>query len=336
MPASPKSPLLRAKLSDPFGRAIDYLRLSVTDQCNFACLYCVPPEGLPCAVNEKLSPEDFERIGRVAVELGFRKIRLTGGEPLVRRDIGELIARLAALTPRPKIALTTNGFWLQERLPKLLAAGLQSVNVSLDSLDPVRFEEITRRRGLADVLRGIHAALAAGLEVKTNCVVMRGMREHDLFGFVDLAREYDFEVRFLEFMPLCGTGWSSELHVPLAEIRSTIDEKFGLLPLDHPKDQPATVFALRGGRGCIGFIASLTEPFCESCSRMRVTSDGMIRPCLFSEQAYDLKPALAAGDDQALSDVFRQAVFEKPRGHGWSDQAARPLTSYPLIHNIGG
>jgi len=323
-------------MQDPLGRIIDYLRISVTENCNFRCGYCVPAEGLPCSQRDLLTPKEISRIGRIACELGFCKFRLTGGEPLLRKDIIEITQGLAELYPQPQIAMTTNGYLLKEKLTGLKKAGLTHLNISLDSLDPKRFESLTRKDVFHRVWNNILSALDAGFQVKINVVVLRGMTAEDILQFVRLAQEKEVEVRFLEFMPLCGSSWNEKAFYPIPEVRALIQKNFSLLPIPQEKGQTASVFRLSHSKGKIGFIASYSEPFCQHCNRLRISSKGTIRPCLFSDLSFDLRPALEQKEDHALRDMFYQAVLEKPKGHQWNSQ--RPLNpeQFPLIHNIGG
>jgi cyclic pyranopterin phosphate synthase len=333
-------------LVDPLGRTIDYLRFSLTDQCNFRCVYCMPPEGLPEPLTQHLTPQELQRIGRVAVGFGFRKFRFTGGEPLLRKDLEEIVEGFSQLNPRPKLMMTTNGFGLHKRLSNLKKAGLDGVNISLDSLDRKRFQRITRRDGFEEVWHGILNCLDFDLPVKINVVVIDDLQKEEVFRFVELTRELGIEVRFLEFMPLCGTGFDRVKHLSIQEVKGMIASRYDLMPIKTPLDQPAKGYAVlekttrspcvKKFVGKIGFIESLSNPFCNSCSRLRVLSDGTIRPCLFSNMAFDLKPALHQKDDGALNDVFLESVFRKPRGHNWQEPGHKKPEIYPLIHNIGG
>ncbi|HKY64614.1 MAG TPA: GTP 3',8-cyclase MoaA [bacterium] len=328
-----------AHLFDSQGRRITYLRLSVTDRCQFRCVYCLPPEGIASLPkSDYLTPEQMERLVRALAEMGVWRLRLTGGEPLLRRDIVSLVARFSSIPRIRDLALTTNGERLPELAADLKAAGLMRVNVSLDSLDPARFRELTLSGSFERVREGIFRALEAGLKVKVNVVAMRGISEAEIDDFVELAYAHPLEVRFIEFMPLCGGGWSREASLPIAGLRSRAAERRRLIRIPR-NGEVAESYALAGGKGRVGFIASMTEPFCSTCSRIRVGATGKVRLCLFSKLEYDLKPALAAGADTAeLQREIRRAVSRKPASHPWaavSKKHPRPEES-GLIRSVGG
>ena len=266
-------------LIDKYGRKIEYLRISVTDRCNLSCLYCVPPEGLKLVPKEKLLTfEEIFRVAKIAVDLGVQKIKLTGGEPLARKGIVELIRKLSEIPELEDLSLTTNGIFLSNLAEKLFQAGLKRVNVSVDSLRPESFRQITGGGDLSKVLLGIDKAQNLGMKVKVNTVALRGLNDGEILDFVEFSQTRKFEVRFIEFMPLCGNGWSQNLFMPLNEIKDLIGSFYTLQPTDG--NGVATVYEIEGGR--IGFIPTLSEPFCSGCSRIRLTSWGGIRPCLFS------------------------------------------------------
>jgi cyclic pyranopterin phosphate synthase len=308
-------------LKDSYGRVIDDLRISLTDRCNFRCVYCMPAEGLPwLPKREILTYEEILRLTRVFVHLGVRTIRLTGGEPLMRQDIDVLIGGLARLDPGLDLSMTTNGFFLAEKAERLARAGLKRINVSLDSLQPERFEKMVRRDGqlVFKILEGMRVARSAGLApIKVNCVVVRGYNEDELGDFVALGRAQDYQVRFIEFMPLDAQGeWSMKAVVPGAEILARIHAIHPLTPADGNGGEPATVYRFLDGQGSIGVIASVTEPFCESCNRIRITADGQLRTCLFAVCEHDLKGLLRSGaTDEELADFIIAAVWKKEAGH---------------------
>jgi cyclic pyranopterin phosphate synthase len=308
-------------LKDSYGRVIDDLRISLTDRCNFRCVYCMPAEGLPwLPKREILTYEEILRLTRVFVHLGVRTIRLTGGEPLMRQDIDVLIGGLARLDPGLDLSMTTNGFFLAEKAERLARAGLKRINVSLDSLQPERFEKMVRRDGqlVFKILEGMRVARSAGLApIKVNCVVVRGYNEDELGDFVALGRAQDYQVRFIEFMPLDAQGeWSMKAVVPGAEILARIHAIHPLTPADGNGGEPATVYRFLDGQGSIGVIASVTEPFCESCNRIRITADGQLRTCLFAVREHDLKGLLRSGaTDEELADFIIAAVWKKEAGH---------------------
>lgn len=308
-------------LKDSFGRVLDDLRISLTDRCNFRCVYCMPAEGLAwLPKREILSYEEILRLAHIFIDLGIRTVRLTGGEPLMRQDIDVLIEGLTRLEPDLDLSMTTNGFFLQEKARRLAAAGLKRINVSLDSLQPERFERMVRRDGqlVFKILDGMRVAREVGLTpIKMNCVVMRGYNEDELVDFARLGREHDSQVRFIEYMPLDAQGaWSMQAVVPGAEILARIHAVFPLVPARDNGTEPATVYRFADGRGSIGVIASVTEPFCDSCNRIRITADGQLRTCLFSLHEHNLKGLLRSGaTDEEIADFILAAVWKKEAGH---------------------
>ena len=296
-------------LVDSYGRVHTDLRISVTDRCNFRCTYCMPEEGMQWLPREELLTfEELERLARVLVEQhGIRSIRLTGGEPTVRAHLPVLVAKLAALPV--DLALTTNGATLESVAPGLAAAGLRRVNVSLDTLEPDRFVALTRRDQLADVLRGIDAAVDAGLApVKVNVVVVRGVNDDEIVDLAAYGRAKGVGLRFIEFMPLDAEGtWSMDQVVPAREI---LDRVYAAFPLERDSDapaandgtEPATRYRYRDGAGDVGVIPSVTEPFCDHCDRVRVTAEGKFRTCLFALEEFDLRGILRDGNDADAAD----------------------------------
>lgn len=321
---------------DSHGRTIDYLRISVTDRCNLRCVYCMPEEGVPWkAPQDILTFEEIERFARIAVGEGISKIRLTGGEPLVRKGIVEHVARLKQITGLEAIALTTNATLLRRFAPALREAGLSRINISLDSLDPEVFSAITRCGKLDDALDGLDAALEAGFNpVKLNVVVVRSL-EQDLAAFAQLAIDRPLHVRFIEYMPVGeavasggrghGGGWTQEDHVPADEILDTLsaslDER-GLGPLEPSTSEsrpegwgPARYFTIPGAHGTIGVISPLSRHFCGECNRLRLTADGKLRPCLFSDWELDVRTALRQGTDEDVRALITGALVNKPETH---------------------
>jgi cyclic pyranopterin phosphate synthase len=308
-------------LIDPFARRVKDLRLSITDRCNFRCTYCMPEEGMQWVPrDELLTYEELARIARVCVErFGFDAIRITGGEPTVRAHFPRLVAMLAPLGV--DLAMTTNGTRLTEMAPDLAAAGLRRINVSLDSLRRDTFFELTRRDELDRVIAGIDAAVPAWLDpVKVNCVVIRGVNDEEVVDLAEFGRDRGVGVRFIEFMPLDADGaWSVDRVVPAREILDRIDAVFPLEPVKVPGSghvEPAERFVYVDGRGDVGVIASVTEPFCDSCDRVRVTAEGKFRTCLFALDEYDLRTILRGGgtDDDVAAEIER-AVATKWAGH---------------------
>jgi cyclic pyranopterin phosphate synthase len=322
-------------LIDGFGRVATDLRISVTDRCNFRCTYCMPAEGMKWLPRDEiLSFEEIDHLAGIFMGLGIRTIRLTGGEPLARRDLERLVAMLAAREPED-LAMTTNGTMLAASAQKLVDAGLRRVNVSLDSLLHHRFAEMTRRDALDQVHAGLAAARAAGLSpVKINCVVIGGTNADEVVDFARMARETGDEIRFIEFMPLdADERWSMDSVVPSRDVLSAIDAVFPLVPVQRGHE-PATVYAFADGApGNVGVIPSVTEPFCSSCDRIRLTADGQFRSCLFSLDELDLRSMLrgGAGDDD-IAQAIRGTVAAKWAGHSIGARTfARPRRTMSAI-----
>ena len=308
----------RPALSDNFNRRINYLRISVTDRCNLRCVYCMPAEGVtPIAHSEILSYEEILRLARVGVSLGIRKIRVTGGEPLVRKGIVPFVRQLAALDGLADLSLTTNGTLLEAFAAPLREAGLHRVNVSLDTLREDRFREMTRLGRLSDCLAGLAEADRAGLRpVKINLVTLRDWNFDEVADFARLTLERPYQVRFIEFMPIGEHGfWSASRLVTGQEILTELRRQFVLEPLPEDARTSVTgpVYRLAGGAGSEAFINPMTEHFCERCNRLRLTPDGFLRSCLFDDRMVDVKGPLRAGaGDEALSGLIRAVVERKP------------------------
>lgn len=307
---------------DSFGRPINYLRVSVTDRCNLRCLYCMPPEGIQQKdMSEILKFEEIEAIVRAAAELGVSKVRLTGGEPLVRLGIVDLVALLARVPGIDDLSMTTNGTLLADKAAALADAGLNRVNISLDSLIPERFVKLTRRGTLGDVLRGIEAAEVAGLTpVKINMVVVRGLNDDEIVTFAQMSRDRGWHIRYIEMMPLgADLHWQGDGIVSIQEIKETITRFLGpLTPCSIDKGNgPARYFRIEGaGEGTIGFISPVTEHFCNECNRLRLTADGRLRPCLLSEIELDLRSILRSNaDPEAIQALLKEAIQLKPLRH---------------------
>lgn len=302
---------------DAHGRNIEYLRLSVTERCTLRCTYCRADEG-DCPKQKELSAEQLLRIVRVMTSLGINKVRLTGGEPLLRRDLVELIRNMFSLPDIQEITLTTNGQQLAERAQELRDAGLKRINISLDSLNSEKYRELTGGGSLQKVLDGIDAALAAGLQpIKLNAVLMRGKNDDEIDDFIALAKDRPIDMRFIELMPL-GSIDQSEQRITADEI---IAARPQLIPLP-PRylGQPSADYTMPGYVGRIGFIAPMSHRFCGDCNRVRVMSDGMLRPCLGNNAEVSLCPALAEQDDQMLTEVIREAIWNKPQRHSFDDE----------------
>jgi cyclic pyranopterin phosphate synthase len=308
-------------LTDKFGRVHDNLRISVTDRCNIRCFYCMPEEGVQFMDRKEiLSFEEIERFVRAAVPLGITKLRITGGEPLVRRDLPRLIEKLSAIEGIRDIALTTNAVLLQQQAKDLYSAGLRRLNVHLDTLDRERFRQITRRDDLPRVLAGIDAAVDAGFRrIKLNIVAVKGLVEPDIVPMARYCRERGFEPRYIEFMPLDSQSlWDRRRVLTADEIIHTISNEIGpVVPVpDSDPRAPATEYAYADGGGRLGFIASVSKPFCLNCNRIRLTSDGKLRYCLFAIDETDVKQLLRSNaGDEAIQAVIRQNVSEKWLGH---------------------
>ncbi|MFN8098284.1 MAG: GTP 3',8-cyclase MoaA [Dermatophilaceae bacterium] len=307
-------------LVDRFGRIGRDLRVSVTDRCNLRCTYCMPAEGLPWLPKpEMLTDDELVRVVGVLVGLGVRQIRLTGGEPLLRRSLIEVVAAIAALDPRPTIAMTTNGIGLDRLAAPLAAAGLDRVNVSLDTIDRREFVALTRRDRLADVERGLKAAADAGLTpVKVNAVAMRDVNDGDVADLLRWCLERGYELRFIEQMPLdAGHEWQAGAMVTAEEIEARLRERFSLTPLSGRGSAPAERFLVDGGPATVGIIASVSRPFCGDCDRVRLTADGQVRNCLFANSEADLRTPLRAGaTDDELAGLIRDEMWRKAPGHG--------------------
>jgi len=306
---------------DSFGRAITYLRISVTDRCNLRCVYCMPPEGEDWQPHPTIMRyEEIAEVVRVAAEHGVREVRLTGGEPLVRKDITELV-RLIASTPGVEdVSLTTNALLLENLAGPLAQAGLEQVNISIDSLDSEKFRRITRRGDLGDVWRGIAAAEAAGLRpVKLNCVVTRGFNDDEVVDLARLSLDNDWEVRFIELMPLGSVSdFQQDQVVPSGETKARIEAVFGPLEVvpGHNGHDPARPYRIPGAQGQLGFISSVSEPFCEGCNRLRLTADGKLRLCLLRDDEVDLLTPLRVGADfETLKRLMADGAYHKPWGH---------------------
>jgi cyclic pyranopterin phosphate synthase len=306
-------------LIDRFGRRINYLRISLTDRCNLRCIYCMPPEGeRKLRHKDILRYEEILRIARITIKMGINKIRLTGGEPLVRKGIQEFIPMLTSLKGLDDVSLTTNGVLLKDNVETLKAAGIKRINVSLDSLKRLNFKLITRSDYFNEVWEGIEKAKDMGFyPIKINIVIMKGINDNEVLDFARLAIEQPYHIRFIECMPI-GLKTNSIAFVSNSQIEKTIVDRFGpLIPVNHEKnDGPAARFRFDGGRGEIGFINAISDPFCKDCSRLRLTANGAILPCLLSNTEVDIKDPLRRGFlDEELIKVFLKAVDLKPQCH---------------------
>jgi len=323
-------------LTDTFGRVHNNLRVSVTDRCNLRCTYCMPEEASFLDRDDILSFEEMTRCISVAMTLGVNKVRLTGGEPLMRRDLPKLVAMIARLPGLDDLGLTTNALLLAESAAALRGAGLHRITVSLDTLDPATFRRLTRRDGLDRVLAGLDAAIAAGFRPKLNAVIIRGVNDPDVVPLARFAHDRRLTLRFIEYMPIGAEPWERDKVVFAHEILEAIEthvEPVNPLP-DHDPRAPATEFAYADG--CrVGVIASVSRPFCPRCNRLRLTADGKVRNCLFALEEMDVKELLRGGAaDDAIAAVMRACVRDKWAGHEInSAQFVRPLRT---MHAIGG
>jgi cyclic pyranopterin phosphate synthase len=326
-------------LVDGHGRPIGDVRVSVTDRCNFRCQYCMPAEGLPWLQrDELLSYEEIARLVRLLASMGVHDVRLTGGEPLVRRELWRLVEMLSGLEDVHDLSLTTNGYMLARQVDDLVRAGLRRVNVSLDSLAPDRFFQLTRRNSLGQVLEGLEAAQRHPQlrPIKVNVVALRDFTEDEVVRFAEFARTKPFEVRFIEFMPLdADQAWNRDRVLPNEEIRAMIDAVYPLEPERRVRHSTARRWRFADGRGEIGFISPVSEPFCGDCNRIRLTAEGMLRTCLFSLHETDLRTPLRTGaSDAEIEALVRAAVWRKELKHHIDDPGFRqPARS---MSRIGG
>jgi GTP 3',8-cyclase len=334
-PAEP--PPTSGPLVDTFGRIATDLRVSLTDRCNLRCTYCMPAEGLDWLPGEQLlRPDELTRLLRIAVtRLGVTSVRFTGGEPLVAKHLEDVVAATAALRPRPEIMLTTNGIGLDKRAAKLKRAGLDRINVSLDTVDAARFAHITRRDRLHDVLAGLEAAKAAGLSpVKVNAVLDPVTGLDDAVALLRFCLDHGYQLRIIEQMPLdAGHEWKRGEAIAADDVLATLRRHFELRPDATPRGSaPAQLWEVDGGRGKVGIIASVSHAFCSACDRTRLTADGQVRNCLFARQETDLRTLMRAGaDDGVLEAAWRAAMWAKAAGHGINDpgfvQPDRPMSA---------
>jgi cyclic pyranopterin phosphate synthase len=332
-------PAPSSALIDTFGRIHNNLRISVTDRCNLRCTYCMPEDVVFRDRSELLTFEEIAAFVRVAAPLGVDKIRLTGGEPLMRKDLHRLVRMLAAIPGIKDIGLTTNGILLADQARILFDAGLRRLNVSLDTLDPGRFRQLTRRDGVEKVLAGLDAAKRVGFDpIKINAVAIRGVNEIDVVPLARYCREHGFELRFIEYMPIGAEAWERDKVFFAHEILELVGRE--LVPLAPSPGQdpraPAADYDYTDGRGRVGIIASVSRPFCASCNRLRLTAEGKLRNCLFALDEADVKPLLRREfpDESALADIIRRTVWLKWEGH--EINTARFVKPDRTMHAIGG
>jgi len=328
------------KLLDKYGRIAKKLRISVTDRCNMRCIYCMPTNNVKWLNDtEILSFTEIVRLTRILVKLGIEKIRITGGEPLVRPGLQNLIGSISMITGIKRIDLSTNGLLLQDKVDQLSSSGLVGVNISLDSFKEDKFKMMSGVSGVDKVINSIHDASEAGLNVKINTVIIRGWNDDEIVDFAMFARESGLTVRFIEFMPLDGSGiWKPDLVFSKREMIQRINMKVGeIVPMNNESSEPARLFSFSDGTGSIGFIPSITEPFCSQCDRIRITSDGRFLTCLFENPGYDLKTLLRNEvSDQVISRFILESLNKKPEGiiRLIRNNDLRPKLN--LMHTIGG
>lgn len=330
--------LVSDMLVDSFGRLHTYLRISLTERCNLRCHYCMPSDGVELTPGPQLlSKDEIVRLANLFVSCGVNKIRLTGGEPTIRKDIEEICLQLSGLKGLKTLAITTNGITLARKLPKLRECGLTSVNISLDTLVPAKFEFMTRRKGHEKVMESINAAVELGYNpVKVNCVVMRGFNEDEICDFVELTREKPINIRFIEFMPFDGNVWNVKKLVSYSEMLERVVKKFPDLKrcVDDPTDT-AKNFQIEGHCGTVSFITSMTEHFCAGCNRLRLLADGNLKVCLFGSSEISLRDPIRSGaDDNELMEIIGRAVKRKKAAHAGMFDIAK-TANRPMIH-IGG
>ena len=313
--------MTNTQLIDSFNRKHTNLRISVTDQCNFRCIYCMPEDMQFMEDDAIMTFDEIVHLARIFVDLGINKVRLTGGEPLVRRGIPELIKRLREIKGLKDISLTTNGIGLIKQAKNLYDAGLRRINVSLDTLDEAKFERMTRRKVLSKVLAGLQEAQRCGFNpIKVNAVAMKGFTDDEIVDLAKFARDNSYQLRFIEFMPLDADDiWGRNMFIPGVEIINKIDAVYPLNPMEmngDAKHDPAKLYQFSDSKGDVGFISSVTEPFCEQCNRIRLTADGQLRTCLFSIIETDLlTPLRASASDETIENLIIKAVKQKEPGH---------------------
>ncbi len=327
-------------LNDSIGRRVSYLRVSVIDRCNLRCRYCTPEEQFPLLNHQDiLRYEEILTVVKALVPVGVDKVRLTGGEPLVRKNLDQLVAWLGEINGIRDISLTTNGVLLAEKGQMLRDAGLSRINVSLDTLNKDKFSYITRRDCFSRVMSGLETALSLGFSpLKINVVAMRGFNDDEIIDFAALVEKFPVHVRFIEYMPIgSGTGWQVGQFISIDEIRQQIETHYGPLqpvPVDNCAG-PAELYSLSGGQGRIGFIGALSHHFCDRCNRIRITADGRLRPCLLADTEFDLKAHLRHGADaESIRALFFQALAAKPKTHGMNCNSAKKCVR--VMSSIGG
>lgn len=307
-----------AVLTDSFGRKHGYLRISLTDRCNLRCTYCMPEEGMEWTPPEKiLTAEEIIRLARIFTQHGIDKIRLTGGEPLLRGDLFDIISQLAPLPGLKVLAMTTNGIGLETKAEALKKAGLATLTISLDTLIRERFQNIAKRDKFLDVMKGIEAALAAGFApLKINIVVMKGVNDDEIIDFIDWGRDKNVDLRFIEYMPFPDNHWSRGGLMPYADMRARIESRYQLIPYASHASSVGKEFRVAGCAARVSFVTSMTESFCSTCTRLRITADGNIKSCLFSDDERNLRDVMRrGGSDDDLTKIIARAVRDKQAAH---------------------
>ncbi len=325
-------------MKDKYGRNIDYLRISVTDRCNLRCVYCMPEEGVESIPHQDvLTYEEIMRLANVAATLGITRIRLTGGEPLVRKGIESLVADIKSIPGIEHISITTNGILLPEKFDALVTAGIDAVNISLDTLSEEKFKRITRREGFERVMEAITLCANAGINTKINCVAMKGVNDDEFIAMAELARDLPVCVRFIEFMPVGKNDF--EKCVPWQEIKGNLEAEFGAMPEDTERhgNGPAVYFKPLGFKGSIGFISAMTCAFCDKCNRVRLTAEGYLKLCLQYDIGVSLRDIMRAGvTDEELAIAIRSAVMNKPKEHTFNDYEGAEDIEESGMSRIGG
>ncbi len=328
----------KPQLIDPYNRTLNYMRVSITDRCNLQCIYCTPRHGIPKMDHKDiLRYEEILRLIRIAVNLGIDKIRLTGGEPLVRKGIYEFIPELTSLPGLEEVSLTTNGTFLKENLERIRTAGIKRINVSLDTLKREKYKEITRHNGFQEVWEGIELARETGfIPIKINIVPIKGLNDDELVDFARLSLEHPYHIRFIEHMPIGTVRQSIQSnYIPNSLIKTKISELGNLVPISRTEyDGPAERFKFEGASGEIGFISPLTHHFCKTCNRLRLTAEGHLRVCLLSDKEEDLRGPMRGGaSDEELEQIFLKAAAKKPQAHELDSRDSTPASQ---MSSIGG
>ncbi|MFC1855871.1 GTP 3',8-cyclase MoaA [Thermodesulfobacteriota bacterium] len=334
----PKDICNKSDLKDGFLRNINYLRVSITDRCNLRCFYCMPEGGISqIECDNILRYEEILRIIRISVKNGINKIRITGGEPLIRKGVVDFIKDISNIDGVEDLGLTTNGIMLESLAEELFNAGLKRINISIDSLDPKTYKKITRNDTLDKVLAGLKKAHEVGFApIKINVVSIRGVNDSEVIEFAKLTEDYPFFVRFIEYMPIGNdNSWEKKLFISSEELIKRINEYKELLPLEvKEKSSPAVNYKLKGSKGQLGFISPISKHFCSVCNRLRLTADGKLRNCLFSENEIDLKdPLRADNSDEEISTIIRESILKKPEGH---EKVTTKGDKKRSMHSIGG